>query len=287
MTIQLTAAVIAVNEAANLTALAASLRWVDEIVLVDGGSTDGTADLAARLGMRVLRRTFDNFANQRNFALQQARGEWVLSVDADERPTPALARSVREAIVGTRYAGFRVPIRSRIFGRAFRFSGTQDDRPVRLVRRRAARWEGAVHEVLCVAGRVGTLPFWLEHETIPSLASFLEKMHRYTDLEAQGRVAAGRPPRRMEAWLAPPGEVVRRLFVKWGVCDGPEGWAFALLSGLSSWVLARRHWQLWQAAGRAWASPARPSGVVGGEGAGRLPAALRSAWSGLLGVFAP
>lgn len=287
MTIQLTAAVIATNEVTNLAALAASLRWVDEILLVDGGSTDGTVELAARLGMRVVRRTFDHFANQRNYALQQARGEWVLSLDADERPTPALVRAVRESIGGTCYAGFRVPIRSRIFGRAFRFSGTQDDRPVRLVRRRAAWWEGAVHEVLCVAGRVGTLPFWLDHETIPTLASFLAKMHRYTHLEAEGRVAAGMPPRRMEAWLAPPAEVVRRLCVKWGVCDGPEGWAFALLSGLSSWVLARRHWQLWEAAGRARSSLARPWGGVTGAGLGGGLAALRLVRNEALGTFAP
>ncbi len=275
MSIQLTAAVIAMNEAANLAALAESLRWVDEVLLVDGGSTDGTAELAARLGMRVAHRTFDNFANQRNYALQQARGEWVFSLDADERPTPALARAVRESIGGIRFAGFRVPIRSRIFGRAFRFSGTQDDRPIRLVRRSAAWWEGAVHEVLCVAGRVGTLPYWLEHETIPTLACFLAKMHRYTHLEAEERVAAGRRPRRMEAWLAPPAEVVRRLCVKWGVCDGPEGWAFALLSGLSAWVLARRHWQLWQAAGGTSASPGGARGGAAGGSWRWALAALR------------
>ncbi|MCL6503515.1 MAG: glycosyltransferase family 2 protein [Pirellulales bacterium] len=248
MSIQLTAAVIALNEAAQVQALAQALHWVDEVLLVDGGSLDGTAELAARLGMRVLHRTFDNFANQRNYALQRARGEWLLSLDADERPTPALARAVREAIRTTRCAGFRVPIRSRILGRTFRFSGTQDDRPVRLVRRKLACWEGTVHERLCVAGRVGTLPAWLEHETIPTVASFLAKMRHYTQLQAEGRVAAGIPPRRSEAWLAPLREVFRRLYVKWGVCDGPQGWAFALLSGLSAHVLARRHWQLWQAA---------------------------------------
>jgi glycosyltransferase involved in cell wall biosynthesis len=246
--VRLTAAVIAMNEAARLPSLVRSLGWVDELLLVDGGSSDGTAELAARLGMRVLRRDFDNFANQRNYALRHARGEWLLSLDADERATPALARSVRERLGDARYAGYRVPIRSRIFGRAFRFSGTQDDRPVRLVRRGAARWQGAVHEVLHVDGRVGTLPAWLEHETIPTLASFLEKMHRYTQLEALARVAAGKPPRPWEAWLAPPREVLRRMGVKWGVCDGPEGWAFALLSGLSAWVLAMRHRQLWRGA---------------------------------------
>lgn len=249
MSIRLTAVVIALNEAAHLPALAESLRWVDEMLLVDGGSTDGTAEQAARLGMRVVRRAFDNFADQRNYALRHARGDWVLSVDADERATPALAAAVRQEISRTRCAGLRVPIRSRILGRTFRFSGTQDDRPVRLARRTAAWWEGSVHEVMRVAGRVGTLAAWLEHETIPNLASFLAKMHRYTRLAAEQRVAARRPPRRSEAWLAPPAEVLRRLCVKWGVCDGPEGWAFALLSGLSAWVLARRHRELWAATG--------------------------------------
>lgn len=243
--VPITAAIIARNEAANLRELLPRLDWVDEIVLVDGGSQDGTAAVARAHGCRVFRRRLDTFAAQRNFALERATGPWVLSIDADERPTPRLVREIRRRVAEGRRAAFHVPIRSTIFGRPFRRSGTQDDRPVRLFRRDAARWQGHVHEVLCVRGRVGRLDSWLEHRTIPDLAAFWAKVDRYTGLEAAARVEAGQKPGKLEPWLGPPREVFRRLIWKGGLLDGPQGWAFCVLSGASEWVLARRHRELW------------------------------------------
>lgn len=243
----ITAAVIALHEERLLPGLLASLSWVDEIVLVDGGSQDRTVELARAHGCRVLEHRFDNYARQRNRALDAARGDWVLSIDADERSTPRLVAEIRAVLAAPGREAYRVPIRSRIFGRRMRYSGTQDDRPVRLFRRDRARWQGDVHEVLHVSGRVGTLCGWLEHETLPTLAAFLAKMQRYTALEAGQRVRRGRSPRLRELWLSPAVEVFRRLVWKKGCLDGPEGWAFCLLSGVSQWVLARKHRQLWRA----------------------------------------
>ena len=262
----ITAAIIALDEAENLGELLPRLDWVDEIVVVDGGSADGTVAAARSHGCRVVRRRFDTFARQRNHALDAATGEWVLLIDADERPTPRLVAEIRRRTASAREAAFRVPIRSSIFGRRFRASGTQDDRPIRLVRRGAARWAGDVHERLFVTGRVGRLQGWLDHETIPDLHTFLVKVHRYTMLEARARVEAGRAPRRRDAWWAPAREVFRRLVWKRGYVDGPEGWAFCLLSGLSEWVLAARHRRLWQAARMACCqrsgNPTRPGAVL-------------------------
>jgi hypothetical protein len=242
----ITAAIIALNEEEKLPGLLERLDWVDEIVVVDGGSHDATVRLARRHGCRVVSRTLDSFARQRNFAIQIAAGDWVLSIDADERPTPRLIDEVRGRIADCRQQAFRVPIRSTIFRRPLRWSGTQDDCPVRLFRRQSARWMGDVHEVLAVAGRVGRLQHWLEHETLPDLPAFLAKIDRYTTLEAAARVAAGRGPAGYAPWLAPPREVFRRLFWKQGLLDGPAGWAFCLLSGLSEWVLSGKHRRLWQ-----------------------------------------
>jgi hypothetical protein len=244
----ISAVIIALNEEQNLPGLLERLDWTDEVIVVDGGSSDGTVAIARSWGARVLVRSFDNFAAQRNYGLALARGDWILSIDADERPAAGLKEEVRERIATSRLAAFRVPIRSKIFGRRFRFNGTQDDRPVRLVRRGAARWAGGVHEVLQVAGRVGRLRRALEHETIPNLAAFLTKMERYTTLAAAQRIAAGQLPRKWNRWLAPPREVFRRLVWKQGFFDGPQGWAFALLSGVSEWILADKHRRMWDEA---------------------------------------
>ena len=246
---RITVAIIALEESQNLATLLPMLDWADEVVVVDGGSTDGTVDVARAHGCRVVVRPFDNFAAQRNAAIDQATGRWILSIDADERPTPGLVDEVRRVAAEDRHAAYRVPIRSTIFGRPVRYGGTQDDRPRRLFRRDRARWEGDVHEVLAVDGSEGHLHAWLEHHTLPDLDAFLAKMHRYTSLEAEARVRAGRPPRRLAPWLLPPREVFRRLVWKRGILDGPTGWAFSLLSGLSEWMLARRHQRYWAEAG--------------------------------------
>jgi len=217
---------------------------------VDDGSGDATAEVALAHGCRVVLHPFDDFARQRNRALEAAAGDWVLSIDADERPTPGLAAEIRHRIARCRLGAFRVPIRSTIFGRPLRYCGTQDDLPVRLFRRGSARWTGGVHEVLRVRGRTGRLDAWLEHTTMPTLANFLVKMHCYTRLEAQALAASGRRPAWHDTWLAPPYECLRRLVYKQGLLDGPAGWAFCLLSGLNEWVLARRHRSLWLSASR-------------------------------------
>jgi glycosyltransferase involved in cell wall biosynthesis len=242
----ITAAIIALDEAANLAELLPQLDWTDEIVVVDGGSRDGTVEVARQCHCRVATRPFDTFARQRNHALRLARGDWVFSVDADERPTPRLVEEIRRRTAAGRVDAFRVPIRSTIFGRPLRRSGTQDDSPIRLARRGCARWTRDVHEVLRVRGRVGVLQNWLRHTTLPNLQVFLTKVHRYTRLEAEARTAAGRRPAWRDRWVAPPLEVGRRLFYKLGLLDGPAGWAFCLLSGYSEWVLADTHRHLWR-----------------------------------------
>jgi glycosyltransferase involved in cell wall biosynthesis len=241
----ITAAIIALDEEQNLAELLPRLDWTDEIVVVDGGSRDGTVGLARTLGCRVVSHPLDDFAAQRNRALHAATGDWVLSIDADERPCPGLPAEIRRRLVHTSQTALRISIRSWIFGRRIRRGGTQDDRPVRLFRRGAARWEGGVHERLRVRGRIGRLDGWLVHRTMPDLHAFLVKMHRYTSLEAQARVAAGRRPSWRDAWIAPVRESLRRLVWKQGLLDGPAGWAFCLLSGLSEWILAREHRWLW------------------------------------------
>jgi len=252
----ITAAVITVNEQRQLPGLLRRLDWVDEIVVVDGGSRDATVQIARSHGCRVASRRFDTFARQRNHALQMAAGDWVLSIDADERPTPGLIAEIRRRTTSSRPNAFRLPIRSSIFGRRFRCSGTQDDCPVRLFRRGAARWTGEVHEVLQISGRVHRLENWLQHETTPDLETYLTKMHRYTILQANSRVARGRRPNWRDTWLAPPREVFRRLIFKQGLLDGPAGWAFCFLSGFSEWVLARQHRHLWHTHQPLAASPA-------------------------------
>lgn len=235
-----TVAIIAQNEAVRLRQLLPRLAWANAVLVVDGGSTDDTTETVRSCGATVLRRSFDHFAAQRNAALDAAATEWVFFIDADETPSVGFADDLRRRLRRERHVGYRVPIRSFIFGRKFRFSGTQDDAPLRLVRRDAGRWSGAVHETFTATGPISRLDAHLDHETLPTRAAFLAKMHRYTNLAAAASVARGEAPRLSDLFLRPAREVFRRLIWKHGWLDGPLGWQFCLLSGYSEWVLARK-----------------------------------------------
>ncbi|WP_435016458.1 glycosyltransferase family 2 protein [Tundrisphaera sp. TA3] len=239
----LSALIVAKNEAATLPECIAALDWADEVVVVvDASSTDATERVARSTRARVLVRPFDDFATQRNASLGLATGDWVFAVDADERATPELAAEIRATLAdpARTHAGYRVPIRSVVLGRRFRFSGTQHDLPLRLFRRDLGRWVGTVHETVDLAGTSGQLDFHLEHRTIPDMQTFLSKINHYTNLEAIRFHREGRPFRVVDLAVRPFWTFAKLYLGKQGFRDGVEGLAFCALSGLS---VAVRHWK--------------------------------------------
>jgi glycosyltransferase involved in cell wall biosynthesis len=241
---RLSVLIVAKDEAQNLTDCLASTRWADErIVVVDPASRDNTWEIAQREADVVAVRTFDDFASQRNTALARASGDWVLSIDADERVTPALATEIRRVIAdpANPYRGFRVPIRSVILGRPFAFSGTQYDLPLRLFRRDAGYWIGLVHETVELSGPAGTLQNFLSHHTLPNVNVFLSKVNDYTTLEARGMLRSARRYRASDLALRPIWTFFKLYVFKQGFRDGVEGFVFCALSGVS---VAVRAWKL-------------------------------------------
>jgi glycosyltransferase involved in cell wall biosynthesis len=235
--------ILARDEAANLPGCLESVTWADEvIVVVDRASRDPSREIAERAADRVVVRTFDDFAGQRNAGLALASGDWVFAVDADERATPELAAEVRRKVAdpGAGHAGYRVPIRSVILGRPFAFSGTQHDRPLRLFRLGSGRWAGAVHETVELRGDAGLLENALQHRTIPDMQTFLRKLNEYTTLEAIGFEREGRRHRATDLAVRPFWTFFKLYLGKQGFRDGLEGFVFCALSGLS---VAVRHWK--------------------------------------------
>lgn len=208
----LSAVIIAKNERDMIAAAIASCRFADEILIVDGGSTDQTQSIADAAGARVVERPFDDFARQRTFALSQATGDWVVFVDADERVPPALAREILDVVAAPAHAGYRLPRRNMVLGRWLDWHFGGDDAPVRLVRKDAARLAPqGVHEVIEVDGTVGTLTNRLAHLTHRSVTDLVDKINRYSTIEADELAAKGarRPTRRAIASSFP------RSFVKY------------------------------------------------------------------------
>jgi glycosyltransferase involved in cell wall biosynthesis len=235
--------ILAKNEAENLPGCLAAASWADEvIVVVDRESRDATREIALERADLVLDRTFDDFASQRNAALDRATGDWVFAIDADERASPELASEVRRLTSDPAqpHAGFCVPIHSVILGRSFRFSGTQHDWPLRLFRRGAGRWVGAVHETVEFTGSQGRLTHALQHRTIPDMRTFLRKVNEYTTLEAIKFEREGKRYRTTDLTLRPFWTFLKLYLGKQGFRDGMEGLVFCAVSGVSVGV---RHWK--------------------------------------------
>jgi hypothetical protein len=187
----LTAIVLTRDEERHLPDCLASLGWADEVAVFDSFSTDRTVEIARAAGARVIQRTFDNYAGQRNAALAAVTAEWVLFVDADERVPPELADEIRSVLAqpeGGRppLAGWWIPRHNYIFGRLTRHAGWYPDYQLRLLHRARARYDPGrpVHELVLLDGPAGHLRSPLVHLNYETIAEFVAKQTYYANYDA-------------------------------------------------------------------------------------------------------
>ncbi len=236
--IKLSAVIIALNEGKKIKDCLSSLSFCDEIVLVDSGSFDGTVEIAKTSGTKVFTRSFDDFASQKNFGVEKASGEWILSVDADERVDEKLRQCILEKIASNpKENAFRFKRSSFLFGQRFHFSGTQDDTPVRLFKRGNARFEGRIHETLSVQGGTGKIEGELLHFTFQNVNEYLRRLNHYTSLEAGKKRKGGRFLVKAFSRFA---DV---YFLKQGFRDGDMGLRYSLLSGWYEIMKSCKAWE--------------------------------------------
>jgi glycosyltransferase involved in cell wall biosynthesis len=245
---RLTAAIIARDEERMLGECLQSIAFADErLVLVDAATRDRTREVARSNGARVAEQAFENFAAQRDAALQLATGDWVLFVDADERVTPALRDEVLGAVRqphGCR--GFWIPRHNYLLGHVVRHAGWFPDYQLRLLERGAARFDPLrpVHELALVDGQTGHLREPLLHFNYRSLGELIEKQERYCPLEAQRWLARYGRPRRRALLGQPLREFWRRYVELAGYREGPLGLMLSTLlafyAGKAVWLAMRR-----------------------------------------------
>jgi hypothetical protein len=222
---KLSAVVIARNEAGRIRACLQSVRGLaDEIVVLDSGSSDGTQALCRALGARLLETDWPGYGAQKNRAVRAAAHEWVLSLDADERVSPALAQSIRGALAAPTAAGYRCRRCNVFLGRALRHGEGYPDWSVRLFDRRRAHWsEDPVHEKVLLDGAPGTLDGDLMHESAETLAAYIEKQNRYSTLAAAAARAAGRKATAAHLVLSPLVRFCKFYVLRLGFLDGVPG----------------------------------------------------------------
>ena len=230
MPLSLSVVLITRNEAANLPRTLASVRWAQEIVVLDSGSTDDTLQIASAAGARVLIEPWKGFGAQKNAAIAHAAGDWVLSLDADEEVSPALAAEIQALLAGRpAFAAYRIPRLNHFLGSPLRHGGYWPDPKLRLFRRGAARFEErAVHESMQSNEPVGLLNHPLIHRCYPTLTEYIEHMNRYSTAGAQMLVSSGRVGRSW-MWLAwnaalnPAATFLYNYLFRLGFLDGRAG----------------------------------------------------------------
>ncbi len=237
-------AIITLNEERNIRACLESVKWADEIVVCDSGSTDRTLAIAAEYGARTFQDPWQGFAAHKNLAVERTQHPWVFVLDADERVTPALQREIEAVLADPGAPGYLVPRRSYFLGQWIRRCGWYPDETIRLFRRDRGRFaERNVHEAVAVEGRVERLSAPLEHFTYDSISAFLQRMDRYSTLAAEELHRAGRSARLADLLGRPVWTFLRMWLLQSG---WREGWRGIVLSGLYAGYAFSKYAKLWE-----------------------------------------
>jgi glycosyltransferase involved in cell wall biosynthesis len=239
---RLSAIIITKDEAANIGDCLESLAFCDERIVVDGGSRDDTTAIASGKGARVETNEWKGFGPQKNYALSLAQGDWVLSIDADERVTPELARAIRAAIDGSA-DGYEIPRRSSFCGRMMRHSGWFPDRVLRLFRRGKARFtDDVVHERVVCDGAIARLDEPLLHYPVARLEDAIRRIDQYSTLGADKIVASGRRVSALSGALHGLGTFLRVYLLKLGFLDGVAGFMLAVANAEGAYYRYQKAW---------------------------------------------
>jgi len=221
--------IISMNEAKNIGPCLKSVNWADEIIVVDGFSTDGTDRMARDLGACLFQEPWKGFTEQKNSAVQKARGPWILSLDADERVTEPLRDEIRDVLKqDSRCQGYLIPRRNFFCGRFIRHGGWYPDLNLRLFLKESGRFEDRlVHERVVVNGAVGRLHNPMEHYTYDTIDDYLERLKRYSTLAAQQLAQKGRRPGWRHVVFRPPFTFLKMYLLQLGFLDGLAGFFLA------------------------------------------------------------
>jgi len=233
----LSAVIIARNAASVIEPCLESLAFADEIVVVDSASTDATVEVAQRRGARVVQREWLGYGRQKQFAVEQAKNDWVLCVDADERVSPELAASIRKELEAPVSPVYRMARRNRFMGRWLAHGEGYPDWSPRLFNRMNARWsDDLVHEKVLYAVTPGTLRGDLMHDSNDDLATYLDRQNRYTTLAARQALELGRSASLAHLLFSPVVRFFKFYVFRLGFLDGRAGLIHISIGCMNSYL---------------------------------------------------
>lgn len=234
ITVPLTVTMITLNERENITRAIESVKWANEIIVVDSGSTDGTVEIAKELGARVIHNPWPGYGKQKNFAQAAATHDWILNIDGDEMVPEETKHEIFKALADvaagkTSYKGFRFPRKNFYLGRWIAHGGWYPNYLVRLADKRHSAWsEPHVHEALEVRGEIGTLSNPLHNYSFPSIQDQVLTNLRFSKLGCEDLRNKGREASIIKLILKPIGKFIETYVLKRGFLDGLPGFIISV-----------------------------------------------------------
>lgn len=244
---RLSVTIITLNEEKHLDkALESVAKIASEIIVVDSGSIDKTVEIAKIYGAKIFYRKFDNYASQKNFAVEKASGDWILALDGDEIIEEKLAEEIKNAIESDEFAAYSIPRKNIIFGKFIKYTRWQPelDRHVWLFRKDLGKWAGFVHEEVEVKGKIGQLKSAKVHFQYDTVSEFFEMINRYSSIEAREWYEKGQRFSGFGLIYAPAYNFLVRYFYRLGFLDGWRGFVLSYLMAIYNVVVVVKLWEL-------------------------------------------
>jgi len=242
----ISAVVLTKNEEENLPQCFESIKWCNEIVVIDDNSMDKTVEIAKKFGAKVFIHPLNNnFAQQHNFGLGKAKGEWVLFLDADERVSLGLAKEIKEKIKLSKLNGFYLK-RQEFFGGKALKHGETIHCLLRLAKKGKGEWQREVHETWEIKGEIGKLKNPLLHYSHPTLSEFIEHINNFSTLHARVLLKEGVKPSLFRIIANPLGKFIQNYLFRLGFLDGTPGIIVALMMSFHSFLARAKLYQLWK-----------------------------------------
>ncbi len=235
---QISVCIITLNEEVNMRECLQSLQWADEIIIVDSGSKDQTLKICKEFGAKIFHHPFAGFRDQKNFALDQAKNEWILSIDADERVTGELQDEISTLIrEDLNINGYFIP-RLNFYGSKFiRHSGWYPDFVLRLWKKSKGRWSGKnVHEKVVISGKVGYCKNAIKHYTYRNASDYMKRINLYSTLLAMEKYRLGKRFSFLRLLVKPVLRFFKSYIWKLGFLDGVEGLVIATSSSYLTFI---------------------------------------------------
>lgn len=240
----ISAVIITKNEALNIQACLESVKWVDEIIIVDAFSNDQTRELAKNYTDKIFIRKWQGYGAAKNYAIEQTSGNWILSIDADERVPEALRAEIQAAIKTEAFCAYRLPRLTYFCGKPLRFGGCYPDWQTRLFKKNHGKFDDApVHEGIIIKGDVSSFKNHLLHYSYNSMTEYWERSNKYSSLAAQKKFINGKKFR-LRHFFSLFWGVFYRLFIKLGILDGFPGIFYHVFSAMYSFIRYAKLWEL-------------------------------------------